>query len=144
MQPGGDTVEQGAHGRWRQTQFAWTVGDNTGEGSKQYRIAAIGTGIAALDPVEPVNLRRQAQNLTDGKTEADQQHAEDQAIQRRIGHEGAEQGSIQKTGQHKDGDEKYGDTNKVLAGALDHCLTWSRLGSSQVNTIAPASFTQIT
>ena len=77
-------------------------------------------GLVAPELVDPANLGVEAENLAEDIADANQQDAEDEAVQQRICHEGPRQRVHHHGGHHRDDDEKQHHPREEYLRACHH------------------------
>ncbi len=89
VEPGADRVENAAHGHLRNGHAADAVAEQRRHRRQQHRrLAHFEAGIGDAEAVHPLHFRREARDLAEGEDDADEQHAEDDAVEARIIEEG--------------------------------------------------------
>ena len=91
VEPGGDRIEDAAHDLRRDRHAADAVAEDRRHRRQQHRRPVDReAGIGEPEAVDPGDFGEQPDHLPERQQDADQQHADDQAVEAGIGHEGVQ------------------------------------------------------
>ena len=112
-----DAVEERAQRHGREAEAAGALAHHGRHGRQQNGLyAAVAADIVALQPLDPGDLAIEADDLPEDVDDADQQHDEDAAVQRRVVQEGDVDLRPQQIGEAEDGDEPEHHPEKEPTG----------------------------